>query len=149
MANEQQYLKNEIKNLARFISVTKIRPILWRTTHPYLLCDRFEDLTDRELLRQDPHCTRRISLYGWVRGTQLKNQSAVHLPGIGDLRLLSVTALNDPCPLSINQKSKRTLNEKEQVIYAPFSGIGGIVYDKDAVYIETGGSQSFAKKAGF
>ena len=37
---------------------------------------------------------------------------------------------------------KRTLNEKEKTIYAPMSGVGGIVYDKDAVYIELGGSHS-------
>jgi ribosome biogenesis protein BMS1 len=34
------------------------------------------------------------------------------------------------------------LNEKEKVIYAPFSGVGGIVYDHDAVYIDLGGSHS-------
>jgi ribosome biogenesis protein BMS1 len=28
------------------------------------------------------------------------------------------------------------------LLYAPFSGVGGIVYDKDAVYIELGGSHS-------
>lgn len=32
--------------------------------------------------------------------------------------------------------------EKEKLIYAPFSGVGGIVYDKDAVYVELGGSHS-------
>lgn len=48
MVNEQ-YLVHEVKNLARFISVSKIRPILWRISHPYILCDRFEDLTDPEV----------------------------------------------------------------------------------------------------
>jgi ribosome biogenesis protein BMS1 len=32
--------------LARFISVMKFRPILWRDAHPYVVCDRFEDMTD-------------------------------------------------------------------------------------------------------
>jgi ribosome biogenesis protein BMS1 len=32
------------------------------------------------------------------------------------------------------------------LVYAPFSGVGGIVYDKDAVYIELGGSHSHLKK---
>lgn len=31
-------------------------------------------------------------------------------------------------------------------MYAPFSGIGGIVYDKDAVYVELGGSHSHKKR---
>ncbi len=69
----------------------------------------------------------------------------IHLTGVGDLRLAGVTALEDPCPLPSHQKAKRSLNEKEAMIYAPFSGLGGVLYDKDAVYIETGGAQSFAK----
>ena len=47
--------------------------------------------------------------------------------------------LPDPCPLPEQQK-KRALNECERLIYAPMSGVGGIVYDKDAVYIDLGGS---------
>uniref|UniRef100_A0A0R3RRL0 Bms1-type G domain-containing protein n=1 Tax=Elaeophora elaphi TaxID=1147741 RepID=A0A0R3RRL0_9BILA len=144
MINEQ-YLKNEIRNLARFISVTKFRPLVWRTSHPYVYCDRYEDLTDPELLREKPLANRTISLYGWVRGTFLKNHAAVHIPGIGDLTIKDVTALPDPCPLPSKEKMKRSLNEKERIIYAPFSGLGGIVYDKDAIYIETGGSHSYKK----
>lgn len=30
----------------------------------------------------------------------------------------------------------RTLNVKERMIYAPMSGVGGIIYDQDAVYID-------------
>lgn len=52
--------------------------------------------------------------------------------------------LNDPCPLPGNQKAKRSLNEQEQIIYAPLSGLGGLLYDKDGVYIDTGGTQAFA-----
>lgn len=43
--------------------------------------------------------------------------------------------LSDPCPLPEVLK-KRSLIEKERLVYAPFSGLGGIVYDKDAVYID-------------
>lgn len=32
-----QYLRNEVKNLGRFISVMKFRPLQWRSTHPYLI----------------------------------------------------------------------------------------------------------------
>lgn len=39
-----KYLKREVLNLARFISVTKFRPLVWRTAHPYLVADRFEVL---------------------------------------------------------------------------------------------------------
>ena len=37
--------------------------------------------------------------------------------------------LPDPCPLPEKEK-KRSLTEKERLIYAPMSGVGGIVYDK-------------------
>lgn len=41
---------------------------------------------------------------------------------------------------------KRALIEKEKLVYAPFSGVGGIVYDKDAVYVELGGSHSHKQR---
>ncbi len=36
------YPKNEIHNLALFLSRMKYRPIAWRIQHPYILCDRME-----------------------------------------------------------------------------------------------------------
>jgi hypothetical protein len=30
----------QVLNLARFISVTKTRPLTWRLDHPYLIADR-------------------------------------------------------------------------------------------------------------
>ena len=59
----------------------------WRTTHPYVLADRMEDLTDPELLRVDPKTDRKISLYGYIRGTNLKADSDVHVPGVGDFKV--------------------------------------------------------------
>ncbi|VDN41138.1 unnamed protein product [Gongylonema pulchrum] len=125
----EQYLRNEIRNLARFISVTKFRPLIWRITHPYVYCDRLEDLTDPEVRlivnkKSFPVCM----LFVKIRDTWE-----------------IITAIPDPCPLPSNEKAKRSLNERERVIYAPFSGLGGIVYDKDAIYIETGGSHSYKR----
>jgi len=45
------------------------------------------------------------------------------------LALSSIALLADPCPLPDKLK-KRSLNEKEKLIYAPMAGVGGIVYDK-------------------
>lgn len=59
-----EYVRNEMKNLSRFISVIKFRPLVWRTSHPYILADRIEDLTDPEVLRQNAKTDRSISLYG-------------------------------------------------------------------------------------
>lgn len=65
--------------------------------------------------------------------------------GCGDSVISDVCFLPDPCPLPDKLK-KRSLVDKERHIYAPFSGVGGIVYDKDAVYIELAGSHSHHKQ---
>ncbi|XP_067203933.1 ribosome biogenesis protein BMS1 homolog [Linepithema humile] len=141
----EEYLRTEIKNLARFISVMKFRPLTWRTTHPYILADRIEDLTPPELIRKNPKVDRTISLYGYVRGIPLNKETSIHIPGCGDMKIKDVNNLPDPCPLPEHIK-KRALIEKERLIYAPFSGVGGIVYDKDAVYVELGGSHSYKEE---
>ena len=72
-----RYLNNEIQNLSRFISVMKFRPLIWRNTHPYLMADRVEDLTDPEEIRLNPLCDRTITLYGYLRGTNMKSNMKV------------------------------------------------------------------------
>jgi len=73
-----RYLDQEILNLSRFISVMKFRPLIWRNSHPYILADRVEDVTDPELIRTKPKCERTIALFGYVRGTHLKEGSKVN-----------------------------------------------------------------------
>ncbi|XP_057332319.1 ribosome biogenesis protein BMS1 homolog [Microplitis mediator] len=136
-----EYLRNEVKNLGRFISVMKFRPLTWRSSHPYLIADRVEDITPAENIRQNRKVDRTVCFYGFMRGVPLIKESSVHIPGAGDMRIKDVSFLPDPCPLP-DQIKKRALIEKERLIYAPFSGVGGIVYDKDAVYVELGGSHS-------
>lgn len=46
-----------------------------------------------------------------------------------------ISPLPDPCPLPSTIK-RRSLNERERLIYAPMSDIGGLMFDKDAVYID-------------
>jgi ribosome biogenesis protein BMS1 len=116
----------------------KFRPLVWRTTHPYVLADRLEDVTEPEALRLNRKCDRTVCLYGFLRGTNMKRDCSVHLAGVGDFRVADMTFLADPCPLPEVLK-KRTLLEKEKTIYAPMSGVGGVVYDKDAVYVDLGG----------
>ncbi|KPJ11517.1 Ribosome biogenesis protein BMS1-like [Papilio machaon] len=136
-----EYLRNEIKNLSRFISVMKFRPLSWRMTHAYILADRLEDITSQEIIRKDPKVNRDVVLYGYVRGVPLMKEAMVHIAGVGDMKISELSYLPDPCPLPSREK-KRHLMERERQIYAPFSGVGGIVYDKDAVYIELLGSHS-------
>lgn len=68
--------------------------------------------------------------------------------GCGDSPIYDMCYLPDPCPLPEKLK-KRSLVDKERLVYAPFSGVGGIVYDKDAVYVELGGSHSHSKVCNF
>lgn len=58
--------------------------------------------------------------------------------GVGDFAVADISFLPDPCALPEAQK-KRALNEKERLLYAPMAGVGGVVYDKDAVYIDLPG----------
>ncbi|KAI9095924.1 hypothetical protein DFS34DRAFT_625358 [Phlyctochytrium arcticum] len=135
-----RYLKNEITNLCRFISVMKFRPLIWRNTHPYILVDRVEDLTNPEVLKNTPKCDRTVAIYGYVRGTNLLPSTKVHVPGVGDFGIENLSSLPDPCPLP--EKVRRSLSDKQTLLYAPMSDVGGILYDKDAVYIKVPGIYS-------
>ncbi|XP_051151391.1 ribosome biogenesis protein bms1 [Andrographis paniculata] len=129
-----KYTKREVHNLARFISVMKFPPLSWRVSHPYILVDRFEDVTHPEEVRVNSKCDRNVTLYGYLRGCNLKKGSKVHVAGVGDYPLSGITALADPCPLPSAAK-KKGLRDKEKLFYAPMSGLGDLLYDKDAVYI--------------
>ena len=78
------------------------------------------------------------SVKGSCPGTHSRAVTAtcpqVHIAGVGDTRVESVSPLPDPCPLPDATK-RRSLNEKEKVLYAPLADVGEILYDKDAVYI--------------
>lgn len=146
-----RYPDREILNLARFISVMKFRPLKWRNEHAYLLADRVSDLTHPALIEKNPKIDRKVAIYGYLHGTPLPYANArVHIPGIGDLTTKEVERLPDPCPTpyAIKQeeaaangtgvKMRRRLDEKMKTIYAPMSDVGGVLMDKDAVYIDVG-----------
>lgn len=143
-----RYPDTEIANLSRFISVMKFRPLIFRNSHPYVLADRIEDLTSRELIRTQPKIDRKVVFYGYLRGTNLKSSnSRIHIPGVGDLMIERVEKLNDPCPLATKDSEKRRkLNDKHKLIHAPMSDVGGVIFDKDAVYINVPGN--FSRKEG-
>uniref|UniRef100_A0A175YPE3 Bms1-type G domain-containing protein n=1 Tax=Daucus carota subsp. sativus TaxID=79200 RepID=A0A175YPE3_DAUCS len=129
-----KYPKREVHNLARFVSVMKFHPLSWRKDHPYVLVDRFEDVTPPEKVELDKKCDRNVTLYGYLRGCNLKKETKVHIAGVGDFSVAGITSLADPCPLPSAAK-KKGLRDKEKLFYAPMSGLGDLLYDKDAVYI--------------
>ncbi|GER32983.1 ribosome biogenesis protein BMS1-like protein [Striga asiatica] len=129
-----KYTKREVHNLARFISVMRFPPLSWRLSHPYILVDRFEDVTPPEKVQTNNKCDRTAILYGYLRGCNMKKGTKAHIAGVGDFSLTGITALPDPCPLPSAAK-KKGLRDKEKLFYAPMSGLGDLLYDKDAVYI--------------
>merc|ERR1712147_216175 len=64
-----KYLKRETLNLARFISIIKFHLLTWRSSHPYLIADRYEDITDPTQIKINPKTNRQLIIYGWARGT--------------------------------------------------------------------------------
>ncbi|OCF41810.1 ribosome biogenesis protein BMS1 [Kwoniella heveanensis CBS 569] len=139
-----RYPDAEINLLSRFISVMKFRPLVFRNQHPYLLADRLQDMTPREMIRENPKIDRTITLYGYLRGPNLPARNAkIHIPGAGDLEIKEVERLADPCPLpTLESERRRKMGEKAKLIHAPMSDVGGVMYDKDAVYINVPGSFS-------
>ena len=133
-----KYPKTEIMNLSRFMSVMKFRPLIWRNTHSYMLADRVEDLTNPEQVSLNPKIDRTITLYGYLHGTSLKPDTKVHVPGVGDIKVDNISILPDPCALP--DKQRKLLNEKHKLLYAPMSDVGGIIHDKDAIYITVPGN---------
>ncbi len=133
-----RYLPIETMNLSRFISISKLRPLIWRNSHPYVVADRFEDLTPPEQVRQNEKCDRDVCFYGYLRGMPLRPSAQhIHIPGAGDFTIASVSSIPDPCPLPENEsKYKRNLTDRQRLIYAPFADLAGIIYDRDAIYID-------------
>ncbi len=142
-----RYPDREVHNLSRFISVMKNpRPLIWRNSHPYCLADRFLDVTPPTTIEEDPKCDRTVALYGYLRGTNFPAEGArVHVPGVGDLSVSMIEGLPDPCPTPFmdqaiakasGKSGRRRLGEKQKVLFAPMSDVGGVLVDKDAVYID-------------
>ena len=131
------YSMKEIVNLNRFIAVTKLSQQKWRTTHSCVLADRMEDITDPAITQASPLADRKIALYGYVRGCPLKDNQRVHIPGVGDYTISNINHLQDPCslPTTGNKRKTRHLSERDKRLYAPMADVGGLIYDKDSVYV--------------
>ena len=154
-----KYPKHEVKRLSLYISRTKFRPLVWRNTHPYVVCDRVEDVTPQQKIQEaaaaGAECDREVMLYGYVRGTHLRQQHRVHLIGVGDFDIAAVASLDDPChqpggaaqPLPSGdadgkgkpqqqQQQLATLKKKDNLLYAPMANVGRVKIDSGGVYIE-------------
>ncbi|KAI3832318.1 hypothetical protein MKW92_029959 [Papaver armeniacum] len=112
------YMPDQIVELAKFISEMKFNPLSWQTAHPYVLVD----------LQIDDKCDRNIVMYGYLRGSNLKIGTKVHIAGVGDFPLYGITSIADPCSLPSSAKVKG-VGDKERLFYAPMSGLGDLLYE--------------------
>jgi ribosome biogenesis protein BMS1 len=115
----------------------QFRPLVWRNTHPYLVVDRHEDMTNPNMVEEDPNCERSVTFYGYVRGTNLKANSRLHLIGVGDYNISEISVLPDPCPVPDRDREMKSLR-KEALLFAPLANVGVVTFDSDAVYIDIG-----------
>jgi len=146
----EMYWKNEIRNLARFISIIKPKPLEWKSHHPYILADRYDVSTTVKDQEKDKTL---VSFYGYVRGTTFNQNSKAYITGLGDYELNNVNLMLDPCPTLVQEtenneeneenkepgkekkKKRRTLSQKERVLYAPMSNLDFASIDHSNGYI--------------
>jgi len=114
-----------------------------------MVVDRFDVVETPE---DEDHNT--VSFYGYVRGTYLDKHNRIHLNGLGDYDIAGITRVDDPCPIEfkrtvkekqalhkeaklsgITKRNNRTLKDKEKILYAPFSNIGTLNFEKSTGYI--------------
>lgn len=83
----------------------------------------------------------------------MDKHNRVHINGLGDFDINAATKIDDPCPIEMKRtvkekqeiyqqatkqgtkKALRTLKDKEKVLYAPFSNIGALNFEKTTGYI--------------
>ncbi|KAI3872444.1 hypothetical protein MKW92_043116 [Papaver armeniacum] len=116
-----KYQKHEFLDLASFISVMEFHPLSWRAAQPYVLVDRYEDVTLPERVVMDNRCSRDIVLYGYLRGCDIKKGTKVHIAGMGDFPLFGVTSYFDPCLTLKMRRSQKGKEEEEYLGFRPGS----------------------------
>ena len=131
------YIKLQLHTMARYLKVIKPSQPGFRINHPYVFCDRY-DLTFTKSTQNNDNDDVIVSLFGYIRGNHLNKNSLVHVNGLGEYKIDYVTKIDDPCPIEMvskNGKIKRTLKKKDKNLYAPYSNINMLEYDRKSGYI--------------
>lgn len=147
------YRPTDVLNLHRLLICVEPKIQAWRNTHCCTLIDRHEDITNPEVVAQDPNAHRVIAFYGYTRGKPMKPGQLVHIPGLGDLPLQHLSRQDDPCHVEGNDSKSqghrmRHLSMKQAKLYAPYCDVGGIIYDDDAIYVQEDAEKGMIERSG-
>ncbi|KAJ1455713.1 hypothetical protein M885DRAFT_616973 [Pelagophyceae sp. CCMP2097] len=135
-----KYPRNEMKQLALYVSRAKFRPLTWRNSHAYMIADRVDAVEEAKKAWDAPEeavDTQAVVMYGYLRGAHLKAGTVMHIPGLGDFTPSEISVLDDPVPM-VDEQPDGTLRKKAKtLLYAPMAQIGNLHYgDDDDVYID-------------
>eukprot|EP00767_Chilomastix_cuspidata_P004575 gnl/Chilomastix_cuspidata/473.p1 GENE.gnl/Chilomastix_cuspidata/473~~gnl/Chilomastix_cuspidata/473.p1 ORF type:complete len:1115 (-),score=304.92 gnl/Chilomastix_cuspidata/473:1407-4751(-) len=141
-----EYPRADVLKISRYISQFRYFPLRWRNSHPAVLVDRVEDLTPAADVARDRWQPREVAMFGYVRGTFMRTEQRVHIPGVGDFLPDEMRILKDPAPTPEGKKTPGggvtgtiKLRDKDRVLYAPWSDAGSLLYDGDSVYVHVRG----------
>lgn len=81
--------------MARYIGTAKPPAFPWRSSHPYLVADRWQTVEDSNYKPDDEV---NVAFYGYVRGSSYRVNGKIHLVGLGDYQIANIEVVNDPCP---------------------------------------------------
>ena len=127
------YVKLQMHNLARYLRVIKTVTSPFKQKYPYVVADRFEVRFDR-----NDSDKALASFFGYVRGNNFDIRTTIHFNGLGDFPISFVEPTDDPCPLEKIQKKGRRikrLTKESRNIYAPYTNLNNIEFDKEAGYV--------------
>ena len=137
------YIKLQLHTMARYLKVIKPNQPGFRINHPYIFCDRYDinfsktKITNKEN-PEEKNDDVIVSLFGYVRGNHLNKNSLIYINGLGEYNIDFAEKMDDPCPIEMvskNGKVKRTLKKKDKNLYAPYSNINMLEYDRKSGYI--------------
>ena len=136
------YIKLQLHTMARYLKVIKPNQPGFRINHPYIFCDRY-DINFSKYIKKETEEEKNeddviVSLFGYVRGNHLNKNSLIYINGLGEFNIDFAEKVEDPCPIEMvskNGKIKRTLKKKDKNLYAPYSNINMLEYDRKSGYI--------------
>ena len=135
------YIKLQLHTMARYLKVIKPNQPGFRINHPYIFCDRYDINFSKNIMKENEEEKNDdviVSLFGYVRGNHLNKNSLIYINGLGEFNIDYAEKIDDPCPIEMvskNGKVKRTLKKKDKNLYAPYSNINMLEYDRKSGYI--------------